>query len=233
MTLPQDYRHRLCAPSPSNRRQSRAKCRWRWRQRQQVEAYSSRWSEWPFLERGEQTSNHASKHPSIDWQWIRSSWTRPNFRTHWKLSAVDTVEMDEDQKLGSQWVAYDTHCLDIHRRLAQGRSRHRWLTPLERQAPMHPLPVPMLKFPNRDRCCSNPVLPHRLSWRCPRPKCEETPAPCHLPPQTPHCSSRAIWPNWNSETEFADTSHSGWWTKTVNSLDAHKPRKINEATYNY
>ena len=26
-TLPQDYRHRLCAPSPSNRRQSRAKRR--------------------------------------------------------------------------------------------------------------------------------------------------------------------------------------------------------------
>ena len=55
---------------------------------------------------------------------------------------------------------------------------------------MHPPPDPMLKVPDEDRCCSDAALPLKLFWRCLRPKCEETPAPCHLPP----CFNWAICP---------------------------------------
>ena len=64
--LPQDYRHHLCVPSPSNRRQLRDTRRSCWLQHQQNEVYSSRWSGWPFSERGERISNHMSQHPSAD-----------------------------------------------------------------------------------------------------------------------------------------------------------------------
>ena len=73
----------------------------------------------------------------------------------------------------------------------------------------------MLWLPDEDRCCSDPTWPHTLVWRCLHPKFAETPAPCHLPLRTPHCSSRVTWPSSNSAKESVDTSHSGWWTKTV------------------
>ena len=193
-TLPQDYRHHLCVPSASNRRQSRATRRWFWLQHQQDEEYSSRWSRWPSSERGERTSNHVSQHPLADWRWIRSSRVRPSYQTHWKLSAVNTGERNEDQKLGSQLVFDGTHCPDIRRRLPQGRLNHHWLTPPTRQAPRHPLPDPILKFLDEDRWCSDPVLPHKLPWKCLHSKCEETPEPCRLPPQIQGRSSLVICP---------------------------------------
>ena len=84
-TLPQNYRHHLYVPCPSNRRRS------------MLATTSIRWgilkslAGWPFSERGERTSNHASQHLLADWWWIRSWRARPNYRTHWKLSAADTV----------------------------------------------------------------------------------------------------------------------------------------------
>ena len=183
-------------------------------------------------ERGEKTSNHVSQHILAGWRWIRSWRARPNYRTHSKLSAVNTVEIGEGQKMVSHWVSNGTHCPDTRKKLPRGQLSHRWLTPPTHQAPMHPLFDPILTFLDEDRCCSDPALPHKISWRCLCPTCEETPAPCRLPPHIPHCSSRVNWPSWCSETEFADTSHSGWWTKTVNRLDAHRPRRIYGAKYN-
>ena len=71
-TSPQDYPHRFCVPSPSNRRQSGAKRLWCWQRHRQNGAYSDRWSEWLSSKLGERTSNPATQHPSIDWRWIPS-----------------------------------------------------------------------------------------------------------------------------------------------------------------
>ena len=65
-TLPQNYRHPLCALSPSHRRRLRPTRRRCWLQHQQDEAYSNLWSRWSFSERGERTSNHVSQHSSAD-----------------------------------------------------------------------------------------------------------------------------------------------------------------------
>ena len=164
---------------------------------------------------------------------VQSSQARPSYQTHWKLSAVDTGEKGEDQKLGSQSVFDGTLCPDTRRRLPRGRSSHQWLTPPTRHAPEHPLPYPMLLLLDEDRCSSDPAMPSKLFWRCLHPKCKETAAPCRLPPQTLHRTSRVILSSWNSETESGHTSHSGWWTETANKLDAHRPRGIYGANYNY
>ena len=95
-------------------------------------------------------------------------------------------------KLGSQSVFDGTHCPDIRRRLPQGRLSDRWLTPSTRQAPLHPLPDPILQFLDKDCCCNGPVLPHKLFWKCLHSKCEETPTACRLPPQIQCRSSRVI-----------------------------------------
>ena len=194
-TLPQGYRHHLCAPSPSKKRQLRATRQWCWLQHQQDEAYPSRWSGWPFSERGERTSIHVPQHPSADWRWSQSSRARPSYQTHWKLSAVNTGEKGEDQELGSQSVFDGTQCPNIRRRLPRGRSNHQRLTLPTRQAPKQPLPDPMLSLPDEDRCCSDPAWPHKLSWRYLCPTCKETPAPCRLPPQSLHRSFRVISPS--------------------------------------
>ena len=68
------------------------------------------------------------------------------------------------------------------------------------------------------------MLPQKLPGRCLCPRCEETPALRRLFPQTPRHSSRVTLPNWCSETKSEDTSHSVWWTKTGNKLNAHKLR---------
>ena len=81
-TLPQDYHHHLCVSSLSNRRRSLATRRCCWLQHQQDEAYSSRWSGWPFSERVEGTSNHASQYLLDGWWWFRSLRAQPNYRTH-------------------------------------------------------------------------------------------------------------------------------------------------------
>ena len=128
--------------------------------------------------------------------------------------------------MGSQLAFDGTHCPDSRKKLPRVRLSHRWLTPPTRQAPMHPLFDPMLKFFDQDCCCSDQALPHKLSWRCLCPTCEETLAFYRLPPQIPRCSSHAILPSWCSETKSADTAHSGWWTKAANQLDRHGPRRI-------
>ena len=114
-------------------------------------------------ERGERTSNHVSQHILAGWRWIRSWRARPNYRTHSKLSAVNTVEIGEGQKMVSQWVSNGTHCPDTRKKLPRGQLSHRWLTPPTHQAPMHPLFNPILTFLDEDRCCSDPALSHKLS----------------------------------------------------------------------
>ena len=67
-TLPQDYPHRLCVPSPSSRRQSGAKRRQCWQPRRPNGAYSNRWSVWLSSKRAGRTSNPASQRPLADWR---------------------------------------------------------------------------------------------------------------------------------------------------------------------
>ena len=133
-----------------------------------------------------------------------------------------------DSKLASD----GTHWPDVRKRLPRVWLSHRWLSPSTYQAPMHPLFDPMLNFLDKDRCCGDPALPHKLSWRCLCPACEKTPALCRLPAQFPRCSPHVTIPKWCSETESAGTSHSGWWTQTVNRLDAHRPRRLYGANIN-
>ena len=135
--------------------------------------------------------------------------------------------------MSSLWVSDDTHCPGTCKRFPRGRLSHHWSKPPTRQAPIHPHFEPILKILDKDCCSSGPGLPHKFSGRCLGPTGEEAPAPCRLLLQIPRCSSRVIWPSWYSETEFADPSHSRWWTKTVDRLDAHRPRRNYGAKYNY
>ena len=139
---------------------------WCWLQCPKDEAYPSCSSKWPFSEMGEMTSNHVSQRLSADWLWIRSWQARPNYPTHWKLSATNSVWTSKDQNLGIQLASDDTHCLDTRRRLPREPSVRRWSKSLTHQAPMHLLFDSILKFIDENRCCSDPTLPHELSGRC-------------------------------------------------------------------
>ena len=142
---------------------------------------------------------------------------RLNCRTHWKLSAANNVSTGEDQNLASQLVSDVTHCPDTRKRLPREWLIRRWLKPLTRQAPKHLLTNPMPKHPDEDCYCYDPTLPHKLSWGCLYPRCEEKPEPlCLVFLRTPRCSSRMILLNWCNETKPEVTTHWDWWTKTRN-----------------
>ena len=192
---------------------------------------STRWgiTKWlfkmAFLRAGNRTSNLVSQRLSADWLWVRSWEARPNYRTHWRLTAANTVWTNEDQNLGNQLASDDT----LRERLPQEWLIRRCSKPLTRQAPVHLLFDLMLKYLDEDRCCSDPTLPHKLSWRCLCPRCKETPALRRLVPQVPRFSSRVTLSNWCSEIKSGDTSHSVWWTRADNKLDAHRLRRQSAA----
>ena len=63
--------------------------------------------------------------------------------------------------------------------------------PLSLQVPAHRLPDPIILPPDKDRCCSDPMLPHTLARNFPCSMCEETPALCHPPLKLNAASS--VW----------------------------------------
>ena len=205
---------------------------WCWLQCPKDEAYPSHSSKWLFSERGARTSNYVSQRLSAEWLWIRSWRARPNSRTHWRLSAANSAWASENQNLGSQLASDYAHCPDSRKRPPRGWLTRRWPKPLTRLAPVHLLFDPMLKFLDDNCCCSNPTLANRLSGRCVCPTCEETPALRRRLPQTPPYTSRVTLPTWFSETKSGDTSHSVWWTKTSNKLDANWLRRKYGANLN-
>ena len=146
---------------------------WFWLQRPQDEAYPSRWSRRLSSERGGRTSHLVSQRLSADRLRVRSWQVRPNYRIHWELSAENSVWTGENRNMGSELASDDTHCPDTRKRFPREQLFRRWLIPLTRQAPVHLLFKPMLKFLDEDRCFSDPALPHKLSGRCLCPRFEK------------------------------------------------------------